>query len=199
MTRVPVALTALALLLVAEAANAADPGPGTKPAAPAQAGRLDPARRKAGAAATASLEANGTFVRAGEQAAFFAGALGGTLDVQDPPGDAAPLDGASLLCPGVALIDLSNQFQEAEGRCTLTTKSGDLVFADFECGGDAAKGCRGSFEISGGTGALKGIAGGSSLVIQGGVAGLAADSLGKRVEAGKAGTATWTGLSLTMP
>lgn len=193
------ALAVLAVLTAAAPARAADPASTAAPAEGKTGGRLPPAPRKAGVNATATLEASGTFARTGEQSAFFAGALAGTFDVQDPPGDAAPLDGAALLCPGIFLVDLSNRFQEAEGRCTLTTQSGDQAFADFECGGDEQGGCRGAFEISGGSGALAGIDGGGDFKIQGGVAPHAAKALGQRIESAAAGSATWSRFILTIP
>jgi hypothetical protein len=200
MDRCRIACAALALLVAATGAEAAEPAPGA-PAAPAGSGaeRLLPLARKPGATAKTDLTASGTFVRIGEKSAYFAGSFEGILDVQDPPGDAAVLDGAKLLCAGVFLVDLSNRFQESEGRCALTAANGDQAFADYECGGDAQKGCKGSLEISGASGGWKGLAGGGDLLLEGGVADAAESSLGKRVEDIPGGPATWSKIVLTLP
>lgn len=189
------AAAALSLLLLVAPAQAAEP------ASPAPDAGAPPQRVPARPSISASspITATGTFVRTGEKTAFFAGSFSGTFGVKEPKGAGAALDGAAVTCAGIFHIDLSNEFQEAEGQCAMTAKSGDQVFADWECGGDKAKGCKGSFEISSGSGALQGIDGGGDFLLPKGVAGLANASLGKSVTGADAGTAEWLKLSLHMP
>lgn len=186
-----------ALFLVALGANAHAAEVATGGGAGARS--LAPSGSAGGLTASTALEASGTFIRTGEKSASFAGALHGAFALTGATGPATALDGADVLCNGTIQVDLSNQFQEGEGRCALTAKSGDQAFADWECGGAQAAGCKGSFEISGGSGSLKAIDGGGDFLLQGGVASLAADSLGKRVDAAKAGTAQWSKLVLDFP
>jgi hypothetical protein len=186
---------ALFLVALGATAHAAEGAPGGA----AGARSLAPSASAGGLSASSPLDASGTFIRTGEKSASFAGALHGTFALQGASGPATALDGADVLCTATVHVDLSNQFQEGEGRCAFTAKNGDQAFADWECGGDQATGCKGHFEISVGTGSLKGIDGGGSVVLQGGVAPLAADSLGKRIDAAKAGTAQWTKLVLEFP
>jgi hypothetical protein len=187
------ALSLLALVMPAQSAEPTSPAPAA--GAPPQ--RARPARPSI--TASSPLTATGTFVRTSEKTAFFAGSLNGTFGVKEPKGPAGPLEGAAVSCAGVFHIDLSNEFQEGEGRCSLTARNGDQVFADWECGGEKEKGCKGSFEISGGTGGLQGIDGGGDFLLPKGVAGLAAAALGKTVTGAQAGTAEWPKLSLHMP
>jgi hypothetical protein len=189
------AAAALSLLLLVAPAQSAEP------TSPAPAAGAPPQRVPARPSIVASspIKATGTFVRTGEKTAFFAGSFLGTFGVKEPKGAGAPLEGAAVSCAGIFHIDLSNEFQEGEGRCTLTAKSGDQVFADWECGGEKEKGCKGNFEVSGGSGALAGVDGGGDFLLPKGVAGLANASLGKTVTAADAGTAEWLKLSLHMP
>jgi hypothetical protein len=192
MSRIPALLAALALAALGANAHAAEvPGGGAQRT-------LVPGAASGSPAASADLEVSGTFVRTGEKSAAFAGDFRGTFRLKDASAPTAALDGAALLCVATLLIDLPTRFQDGEGHCTLTAKSGDLVFAVWECGGDSDKGCNGSFEIQGGTGALKGIDGGSDLLLRSGVESIAQDSLGKRVDGVKGG-AEWKKLVLSPP
>ena len=92
----------------------------------------------------------------GRQQGFLLGVLVGRLLVEQKPN---PLDGAELLCPAAVDADYSLMTQRGEGRCVITTASGDRLFARWSCAGEPDKGCAGRFVLLGGTGPYQGVTG----------------------------------------
>ena len=99
----------------------------------------------------------------GMQQAFLLGTFAGRLAVQGEP---KTLDGAQISCPGVVDSDYAAGTQKGEGRCIITTGSGDRIFARWNCAGVPDKGCTGRFVLTGGTGAFQGVTGASDFAMQ---------------------------------
>ena len=106
--------------------------------------------------AQAAWIGKGSIFQVGEQEALFVGAFGGILYVGDQEGR---LDRVVMLCPGTVDIDLETGDQNGDGKCILTNKEGERVFAVWDCDGKQMTGCQGSFKLNGGTGQFKGIQG----------------------------------------
>jgi hypothetical protein len=89
----------------------------------------------------------------GRQQGFMLGVLVGRLVVEQKP---SLLDGAELSCPAGVDADYSLMTQRGEGRCVITTASGDRLFARWTCAGEPDKGCAGRFVLLGGDGTVSG-------------------------------------------
>jgi hypothetical protein len=76
--------------------------------------------------ALASWQGQGRLFRTGDQQALFVGAFVGIFFVENNQG---VLHAAHILCPGAIDIDLGTGGQTGEGRCVITTRGGDRVFA----------------------------------------------------------------------
>ena len=92
----------------------------------------------------------------GRQQGYLLGVLVGRLVVEQKP---SLLDGAELSCPAGVDADYSLMTQRGEGRCVITTASGDRLFARWSCAGEPDKGCPGRFVLLGGTGPYQGVTG----------------------------------------
>jgi hypothetical protein len=99
----------------------------------------------------------------GQQQAFVLGAFSGRLTV-DP--ESSPLNGAQLVCPGAFDADYAAKTNQGEGRCVITTGSGERLFARWTCAGEPDKGCAGRFVFTGGTGAYQGVTGDGELALR---------------------------------
>jgi hypothetical protein len=92
----------------------------------------------------------------GPQQAFMTGAFGGRFFVEKESG---ALDAARLWCPAVVEADYDKKTQHGAGRCVITARSGDRVFARWTCSGPPDTGCVGKFTLTGGTGKFQGVTG----------------------------------------
>ena len=99
----------------------------------------------------------------GPQQAFMLGAFGGRLFVERESG---ALDAAQLMCPATIEADYEAKVQRGQGRCVITTRGGDRVFARWTCSGQPDTGCAGKFTLTAGTGRLQGITGEGDLVLR---------------------------------
>jgi len=105
----------------------------------------------------------GFYFETGVNRAQFLGALNGLVYVQSGP---ETLDGARIVCPVTFGFDsLSTNFT-AEGSCALSRGDDDKVFMQWSCAGTLARGCRGRFTVTGGTGRFRGITGESEAVMR---------------------------------
>ena len=99
----------------------------------------------------------------GPQQAFALGVFSGRLTV-DP--ESSALHGARLVCPGAFDADYAANTQRGDGRCVITTGSGDRLFARWICAGEPDKGCAGRFVFTGGTGGYQGVTGEGDFSLQ---------------------------------
>ena len=110
--------------------------------------------------ATAAWEGQGYAFPVGEDQAYTVAVYAGVMFVDDGKGS---LDAASIVCPGTIEGNLAKGTKTGDGRCIITDRDGDRVFARFTCSGDL-DGCRGPFTIAGGTGKFTGISGGGEMI-----------------------------------
>ena len=106
--------------------------------------------------AQAAWVGKGSIFQVGEEEALFVGAFGGILYIGNEEG---VLDRVIMLCPGTVDMSLKNGDQNGDGKCVMTDKEGDRVFAIWDCDGQQMSGCEGSFKLNGSTGKFKGISG----------------------------------------
>lgn len=131
----------------------------------------------------------------GPQQGFALGTFGGLLFVEKQQG---VLDAARITCPGAIEADYAAGTQRGEGRCVITTRGGDRVFAKWNCAGQPDVGCTGTFTLTGGTGKLQGISGEGAIVLRLVVAELV--RLGaQEQESDVAGLAVWPALRYKTP
>jgi hypothetical protein len=141
-------------------------------------------------------QAEGKFFLVQENQALFIGAFGGIMFVATKQG---ALDTARLLCPGMVEVNLDDGKQSGEGRCIITAKDGDRVYAGWNCAGEHGAGCQGRFTLLGGTGKFNGITGQSDFLIRSDIAAYVADLAGESVQATARGMAVWPALTYKLP
>ena len=146
--------------------------------------------------ATAAWQGEGRFFLVQEKLALFVGAFEGTMFIETQKGD---LDAAKLLCPGMLEINLESGAQSGEGRCLLTGRSGDRVYAVWNCAGEHGDGCAGTFTLHGGTGKFQGITGNSKFQIRSDMLAYVADLSEDSLEGGASGVAVWPALTYKIP
>jgi|SRR5262249_19017936 len=146
--------------------------------------------------ALATWQGQGRFFRTGEQQAFFGGVFTGVLFVENNQG---ALHAAHILCPGSLDIDLGTGKQAGQGRCVITARSGDRVFARWECTGVHLEGCSGRFTLTGGTGRFQGITGESDFMVKSAMAELSLTASGNEIREEGAGLAIWPSLQYRIP
>jgi hypothetical protein len=110
--------------------------------------------------ATAAWEGQGYAFPVGEDQMYMVAVYAGVMFVDDGKGS---LDAASIVCPGTIDGNLAKGTKTGDGRCIITDRDGDRVFARFTCVGDL-QGCRGPFTIVSGTGKFAGITGEGEMI-----------------------------------
>jgi hypothetical protein len=113
--------------------------------------------------ATSPWEGRARVFVTGPHQGFMLGVFTGQLAVD---GGAGSLHGARLACPGAVEADYAANTQRGEGRCIVTTGTGDRVFARWTCAGEPDKGCAGRFVLTGGTGVYQGVTGEGDMAIR---------------------------------
>ena len=146
--------------------------------------------------AFAVYESNGQVYRTGEQSATFVGAITGPFFVETPEGPAGP---ASIVCPAKVEVDLHDGAQDGEGHCTITAKDGGQVFAKWTCQGYALVGCRGKFELTGGTDRFQGITGGGTMIVRSDLQEIAKTAESAGVSKISSGIVVWRPLEYEIP
>jgi len=146
--------------------------------------------------ALATWQGEGRLFKTGPQQALFVGAFLGILFVENNQGD---LHAAQILCPGSLDIDLGTGAQAGEGRCIITSRAKDRVFARWTCAGVHLQGCAGTFTLTGGTGRFQGITGESPFVVKSAIHELAAGPGADTVRETAAGLAVWPALRYRIP
>jgi hypothetical protein len=113
--------------------------------------------------ALAAWQGQGRAFDLGGGEALFLGAFGGTMFVENAQGD---LHAAQLLCPGTLEARAGSDAYTSQGRCIITARNGDRVFAQWSCTGSIGAGCKGPFRLTGGTGRFQRIAGEGDIVLR---------------------------------
>lgn len=146
--------------------------------------------------ATATWVAEGRYYQVKEKQALFVGALKGLMFLETKQSD---MDEAKILCPGMVEINLDTGTQSGEGRCIITTRSEDHIYANWSCAGEYTLGCAGAFTLLGGTGRFEKITGRSDFEIRSDMAAYAVSEEGGSVEGAASGIAVWPALTYKMP
>jgi len=147
--------------------------------------------------AMSAWQGQGRFFQVGPDQAYFVGGFGGIMFVQDDK--KGTLDAAKIVCPGTLDISLTQGAQSGEGRCVITARDGDRVFAKWTCGGALLAGCAGTFTLIDGTGRFAGITGEGDFVVRSAIAELAATATGDSIQEESAGLAIWPDLKYSIP
>ena len=105
----------------------------------------------------------GELSRTGPKSATFAGTASGLFFVQTTEGPGRP---SQIVCPSSIEVDLETGAQTGKGKCTIETREGESVFADWTCKGYHLVGCRGDFILIGGTGRFEGASGGGKMTVR---------------------------------
>jgi hypothetical protein len=146
--------------------------------------------------ATSSWVAEGRYYEIKEDQALFVGAFAGVMFVETKTG---AMDSAQLLCPAMVEINLKDGQQSGEGRCIITTRPGDKVYAMWRCAGEHGTGCAGTFTFTGGTGRFTGITGNSAFEVRSQHLALAAKPGEESVQGSATGVAIWPALQYKIP
>ena len=109
-----------------------------------------------------------------------------------------PLNAATLVCPATIETNLTTLYQSGHGRCILTDKDDNKVFAKWTCYGNPSN-CKGAFTFTGGTGKFKGISGINEFYVKADV--LAFQKTGEPglVKKAGAGKAVWPEITYQLP
>jgi len=112
--------------------------------------------------AMATWQAQGLVSQVDKDQALMVGALMGAVFIDGGHGQ---LDASSILCPGTIDLNLNTGVRNGRGRCIITDKEGDKIYAKWSCRGNE-KGCKGPFNLVGGTGKFMGISGDNTWVLR---------------------------------
>ena len=146
--------------------------------------------------AWAAWQGQGRFYKATDNLALFSGYFEGVMEVENKQG---ALDAASMICPGMLEVNLTDGTQQGWGRCVMVTGTGDRLYAGWSCTGTHLEGCGGSFNVRGGTGKFSSVSGDSTFVVRSTVAEYVATIPEGGVTANFTGQAAWSALKYTTP
>ena len=145
----------------------------------------------------APWEGKGEVHQIGPDTLMFLGTYEGIMYIET--GDAEqPLDAAIFTCPATAEIRQFEDHVDVDGHCAMTSSTGDLAFARFNCKGGSET-CSGRFELTGGTGALEGITGESDLVVRTALSSMVEDAEAGTLTSSSEGLAVWPELRVRLP
>ena len=146
--------------------------------------------------AVAAWQGQGRFYKATETLTLFAGYFEGAMEAEDKKGE---LQAASMICPAMLEVNLTDGTQQGWGRCVIVTGNGDRVYAGWSCTGTHLEGCKGPFTVSGGTGKFRSVSGESTFVVRSSMAEYIVSIPDGGVTANFAGQAAWSALRYTTP
>jgi hypothetical protein len=146
--------------------------------------------------AWAVWQGQGRFYKATDTLALFSGYFEGVMEVENKQGE---LNAASMICPGMLEVNLTDGTQQGWSRCIMVTAGGDRVYAGWSCTGKHLEGCGGPFTVSGGTGKFSSVSGDSTFVVRSAVAEYVVSIPEGGVTANFAGEAAWSALKYTTP
>ena len=146
--------------------------------------------------AAAVWQGQGRFYKATENLALFTGYFEGIMAVENKQG---ALDSASMVCPAMLEVNLTDGTQQGEGHCIIVASGGDHVYANWTCTGKHLEGCAGPFTIKGGTGRFSKVSGQSEFVVRSSMAEYVMTLPEGGVTANFAGQAAWSALKYNTP
>ena len=146
--------------------------------------------------AIAAIEGVGQAYQIGPSKAIFLGGFAGTIFVEDGVG---ALNAGQIVCPGSLEIALESGQQTGSGHCIITNDQGDRVFANWDCEGVHTVGCKGNFEVVGGTDQFSGISGKGEFVVRSALRNLVIDALRGEATEAVLGLAVWKDFTYRIP
>ncbi len=143
----------------------------------------------------AVFEGEGMLFQLEDQNAYFVGGYVGVMVVGN---DKEALNAATMVCPATMEINLETLVQSGHGRCVLTDKDDNKVYAKWTCSGTPTH-CKGAFTFTGGTGKFEGIWGINEFFVKTDV--LAFQQTGEPglVKRAAAGEAVWPEITYQLP
>ena len=147
---------------------------------------------------TAAWEGQGRLFKVHDTHALFAGTFRGQLVVETQPN---LLDAATLVCPGLIEVHRAAATLSGEGRCLITTRTNETVYASWQCTGVYPTGCQGTFTLLGGTGPFARMTGRSAFLLRSDLTAYVADlpSMTDGIPTAATGVAIWPALTYTLP
>jgi hypothetical protein len=109
-------------------------------------------------------QGQGQVIETGTSRIALIGAFGGPFFIETPEG---PAEDGAITCPLLLQIETTTGKQAGTGSCVFTAHDGARAFGDWDCVGVLLVGCRGTFNLTGGTGRLEGVSGTSSILFRG--------------------------------
>lgn len=140
-------------------------------------------------------QTQGELSRTGPNQATFVGTMSGLFFVQTTEGPGRP---SQIVCPSSVEVEIDSGAQKGEGKCTIESREGDSVFADWSCSGYHLVGCRGDFKLTGGTGRFEGVTGGGKMTVRGDVHEIAVDT-SNTISRTSQGVVYWKELHYELP
>jgi len=143
----------------------------------------------------AVLEGEGMLFQLEDPQVYFVGGYVGVMVVGN---DKEALNAATMICPATIETNLETLVQSGHGRCILTDKDNNKVYAKWTCYGNPAN-CKGAFTFTGGTGKFEGISGINEFYVKTDV--LAFQKTGEpgMVKRAAAGEAVWPEITYQLP
>ncbi len=143
----------------------------------------------------AVFEGEGMLFQLEDKNVYFVGGYVGVMVVGN---DKEALNAATMVCPATMEINLETLVQSGHGRCILTDKDDNKVYAKWTCSGTPAH-CKGAFTFTGGTGKFEGIWGINEFYVKTDV--LAFQNTGEpgMVKKAGAGEAVWPEITYQLP
>ena len=143
----------------------------------------------------AVFEGEGMLFQLEDQNVYFVGGYVGVMVVGN---DKEALNAATMVCPATIETNLETLVQSGHGRCILTDKDDNKVFAKWTCYGTLSH-CKGAFTFTGGTGKFEGISGINEFFVKTDV--LAFQQTGEpgMVKKAGAGEAVWPEITYQLP
>ena len=143
----------------------------------------------------AVFEGEGMLFQLEDKNVYFVGGYVGVMVVGN---DKEALNAATMICPATIETNLATGVQSGYGRCILTDKDNNKVYAKWTCYGNPAN-CKGAFTFTGGTGKFEGISGVNEFFVKTDV--LAFQNTGEpgMVKKAGAGEAVWPEITYQLP
>jgi hypothetical protein len=124
--------------------------------------------------------------------------VGGYVGIMVVGNENEALNAATMVCPATIETNLETGDQSGHGRCILTDKDDNKVFAKWTCNGTPLD-CKGAFTFTGGTGRFKGISGVNEFFVKTDVLDFKKTGEPGMVKKTGAGEAVWPQITYQLP
>jgi len=146
--------------------------------------------------AFASLSGRGQIYPTGPNEATFVGDVSGVVYIMTEDG---PVDAGLIVCPATVEINSDNGAQTGAAKCTMTAHDGARAYATLECKGRHLVGCRGNFELTGGTDRLEGLSGEGPVLFRSRFHDIVVGLTDSTIQQTTIGIAYWPALRMNIP